>query len=380
MNRMQPTTLTAGATLTIDLDAIRQNYRLLRAKAGKAACAAVVKANAYGLGVDRVAPALVAEGCRHFFVAHVEEGMALRALIPMDVEIFVLHGPPVGVEREFVAYGLIPVLNSLQQINDWNRLGRQNNRRLPAVIQVDTGMSRMGLSPQEVDRFLLDDTVLGAIDVRFLMSHLACGESRVHEMNTMQLKRFRAIQSRFPCALASFANSSGIFLGDAYLFDLVRPGAALYGLAPIAGEANPMQSVLTLTAKIIQTRTIARGDGVGYGLHFRADRRRTLATISVGYADGWPRGLNNRGLAFIDGIGVPFAGNVSMDSITLDVSEVHADAGKLAAGASVELTGPHHSVDQVAALAGTIGYEILTGLGHRFHRIYRSDIGAGSAR
>lgn len=364
-----PSSTHAGASLCIDLGAIRRNYRLLRRQAGKATCAAVLKADAYSLGAGRVAPVLEQDGCRHFFVAHLDEGIALRRCLAARSEIFVLHGPPPGAEQECIEHGLIPVLNSLQQVAGWRKLCHLLGRRLAAVIQVDTGMSRMGLAPDEAELLLLYQSSLNAIDLRYLMSHLACADSPTHSMNEMQLRRFLTLRSRFPAMPASLANSSGIFLGGPYQFDLVRPGAALYGLAPIAGEANPMHPVVTLQGKIIQTRTIGTGNCVGYGMTYRAAGKRVIATVAIGYADGWMRSMSNRGMAFIDGICAPIVGTVSMDSITLDVSGI--DEGRLFPGTMVELLGPHQSVDAVAARAGTIGYEILTSLGNRFHRTYR---------
>lgn len=365
---MNPEKLRAGATLTIDLDAIADNYRLLRSKAGKAACAAVMKADAYGLGAARIAPVLADAGCRHFFVAHVDEGIALRPHLPRTVQLFILHGPLSGAEQECVAHDLIPVLNSLQQLTAWQRLAARLNRRLPAIVQVDSGMSRMGMSPQEAETWLSDANMLSGIELRYLMSHLACAEVQDHFMNAMQLHNFNSIRQRLPAVAATFANSSGIFLGDAYHFDLVRPGAALYGIAPVAGMPNPMRPVVRLQGKIVQTRTIRHGDHVGYGATYCAPGERQIATVAVGYADGWLRQMSNHGVAFIDGTKVPIVGNVSMDTMTIDVTGI--DAERIVPGSPVDLICAEHSVDAVGKLAGTIGYEILTSLGNRFHREY----------
>jgi alanine racemase len=358
----------AGAILRIDLDAVRANYRFLRRQAGTATCAAAVKADAYGLGAARIAPALVAEGCRHFFVAHLDEGIALRSQVPDAMEIFVLHGPPPDTEPEFLHHRLIPVLNSPEQIAGWRRTAQLSDRRLPAIVQVDSGMSRMGLAPAEVDDWLNDPDFLSGIEPRFLMSHLACAESQDHPMNASQLRAFNAVRARLPGCPASLANSSGIFLGPEFHFDLVRPGAALYGVAPVAKAANPMRPVVRLQTKIIQTRTIASGEAVGYGVSYRASSTRRIATIAVGYADGWLRSLSNRGLALIGGTQVPIVGKVSMDTCSIDVSDINPDL--LYPGACVDLISPEQTVDDVAALANTIGYEILTSLGGRYHRDY----------
>ena len=358
----------AGAVLTIDLGAIRGNYRLLRSRAGKAFCGAVVKADAYGLGAVPVARALAEEGCRHFFVAHLDEGIALRPHLPASAEIFVLHGPPVDTELEFVEHHLIPVLNSTAQVAGWRQAARVVARRLPAIVQIDTGMSRLGLSPAEVGNWLGDPDFLRGIDLRYLMSHLACAERQDHPMNASQLAAFLAARKKLPRCQASFANSSGIFLGPDYHFDLVRPGAGLYGIAPIHGAANPMQPVVTLQSRIIQTRVIERGNCVGYGATFKAEGRRRIATIATGYADGWLRSLSSCGFALIDGVRVPLVGNVSMDTCALDVTDVSPD--RVHAGAYVDLISAAQPVDAVARLAGTIGYEILTSLGARYHREY----------
>ncbi|AEK64048.1 alanine racemase [Collimonas fungivorans] len=365
---MQPQAAHAGAILTVDLGALRSNYRLLRKQAGSALCGAAVKADAYGLGAARVGPALAAEGCRHFFVAHLDEGIALRPHLPATAQIFVLHGPPPGAEQEFISHGLLPVLNSLQQIQGWHALAQMLQRPLPAIVQVDSGMSRMGLPAAEAEAWLADPRYLQTIPPLFLMSHLACAEHQDHPMNASQLARFNTLRQRLLQVPASLANSSGIFLGSDYQFDLVRPGAALYGIAPVAGAANPLQPVAALHGRILQTRSIERGDHVGYGISYSATEQRQIATVGVGYADGWLRGMSNRGLVFIDGRAVPMVGTVSMDSITIDVTGIAAE--RLQAGALVELIGPHRPVDDVARLAGTIGYEILTGLGHRYHREY----------
>ena len=356
----------SGATLIVDLAAIRENYRALRRRLGGTACAAVLKADAYGLGADRVAPVLAAEGCRHFFVAHLEEGIALRPHVPEKAEVFVLHGLMPGCEDIALAHRLIPVLNSLEQVEGWTALARRRGRVLPAVLQLDTGMSRMGLSPAELDRIAAEPRWLDGLDLRLVMSHLACAERQDHPANGTQRLRFDVARRRLPKAPASLANSSGIFLGPDFHYDMARPGASLYGLAPVAGAANPLRPVVRLQGRVVQLRSIAAGDEVGYGLTWRAEGPTRIATVAVGYADGFPR---STGVAHLGDVALPVAGTVSMDSITLDVSAL--PEGALRPGAMVDLIGPHRSVDAVAADAGTIGYEILTRLGRRFRRDYR---------
>lgn len=363
----------AGALLAIDLDAIRANYRLLRGLGGPAACAAVMKADAYGLGMDRVAPALVREGCRVFFTAHVDEGMRLRAMVPPDARIYVLHGSPPGVTREFIEHDLVPVLNDPAQVADWRAAAQAAGRVLPAAIQFDTGMSRMGIAPADLQALLDDPSLLEGIRPVLAMSHLACADEAAHPMNARQCARFEAglarLRERFPGLAGSLANSSGIFLGGAFHHQLVRPGAALYGIHPQPGHGpNPLRQAVSLAARIVQTRVVQAGDVVGYGARYTASSPTRIATISIGYADGWLRSLSGRGHAFIDGVRVPFVGNVSMDSITLDVGGILET--RVAPGQPVELLGAHQGVDDVAIEAGTIGYEVLTRLGSRFHRDY----------
>jgi alanine racemase len=358
----------AGAVLTVDLDAVRANYRLLQERAGGAQVAGVMKADAYGLGMDRVAPALAREGCRVFFTAHLDEGIRLRPMVPSASRIYVLHGPMPGTAADFVEHGLVPVLNEPGQVREWLALGARLDRRLPAAIQVDSGMSRMGLSAADLDALGEPASWLTGLDPVLLMSHLACADVPAHPLNARQLARFDAVRAQFPAMPASLANSSGVFLGPAFHYDLVRPGAALYGINPHPVDPNPLRQAVTLDARIVQLRTVQAGDAVGYGARYTAPGPRRIATIGIGYADGWLRALSGRGQAFIDSVAVPVAGTVSMDSITLDVTGIAEE--RLVPGSTVELLGPHQSVDAVAAQAGTIGYEVLTGLGGRFERRY----------
>ena len=362
----------AGSILTIDLDAVRANYRLLRergqAGTAQAACAAVLKADAYGLGMGQVAQALVREGCRSFFVAHLDEGIRLRRLVPEDCTIHVMHGAMPGAARDCLAHDLVPVLNDPGQLAEWRALARDLGRALPAALQVDTGMSRMGMAPPDLDRLRQDPDWLRGIDLRLVMSHLACADEPAHPLNERQRQRFEEVRALFPGVPASLANSSGVFLGGAWHFDLLRPGCALYGINPQPGHANPLAQAVSLAARVVQLRTVAAGDIVGYGARYVAPGERRIATIAIGYADGWLRALTGRSQAFVDGMAVPFAGTVSMDSITLDVTGIAES--RIAPGQTVDLLCPQQTVDDVAAQAGTIGYEVLTRLGPRFHRRY----------
>ncbi|KQM19282.1 alanine racemase [Novosphingobium sp. Leaf2] len=356
-----------GARLMIDLDALAANYRLLAAQVAPAHCAGVVKADGYGLGAEAVARTLIAHGCCHLFVALLGEA---EALIPQlsdpAVPVYVLNGLMPGSEGACARIGAIPVLNSLDQIVRWKAQADTHGDVLPAILQLDTGMSRMGLPQDELDAVLARPELLDGISLRYLISHLACADDPADPANAMQAQRFRAIAAHFPGVPAALDNSGGAFLPRGH-FDLVRAGIALYGGAPGPGD-NPMRAVVALEARITQVRNIPAGTGVGYGMTFHAPHAMRLATVPVGYADGWPRSLGNRGAGYIGGIRAPIVGRVSMDSIILDVTDVPERL--LKPGDPVELIGPHQTLDQVAHDAGTISYEILTQLSARYERRY----------
>lgn len=327
----------------------------------------MVKADAYGLGAERVAPALAAAGCRTFFVACIDEGLALRAVLD-EGAIYVLAGAPRGAEGEFARHRLRPVLNSLADIDAWAAFARSRPRAPAAALHADTGMRRLGLAPEEVALLAAAPERLAGVTVACVMSHLACADLPGDPLNEAQCAAFQALRRAFPEARASLAASFGIFLGPAYHGTLCRPGAALYGLSPVLDGPNPMAQVVELKARILQVRAIDEGESVGYGASYRADRRERLVTVGVGYADGYPRSLSNRGHGYIGDIRIPLVGRVSMDLTIFDATAVPEEQARI--GGIVELIGPHLLVDAVAADAGTIGYEILTNLGRRYHRVY----------
>ncbi len=362
----------ATATLTVDLDAVAANWRLLRDRANGATCAAVVKADAYGLGAAMVAPALAAAGCRVFFVATVDEGVALRATLDNnwpDTELHVLGGLPAEAGTAFVEHRLIATLNSLDDIDRWLAFQAATDKPLPANLHLDTGMCRLGLPPEELAALAESPERLSRLVVRNLISHLACADTPDHPLNREQLERFAALRARLPVRQASLANSSGVFLGPAFHFDLVRPGSALYGINPTPPSPNPMAQVVRLQGKILQVRNVDTPQTVGYGATHRCAGPTRLATVGAGYADGYPRSLSNSGHAFIGEVQVPVVGRVSMDLMTLDVTAAAEHVSQ--PGMTVDLIGPHNPVDAMAVAAGTIGYEILTRLGHRYRRVYR---------
>lgn len=352
----------ATATLTVDLGRLVANYRGLKARAVRSSIGAVVKANAYGLGAAVVGKALLQAGCNDFFVAVLEEAISLRHDLGPGPRIFVLGGLQDGRVSTYERLSLIPVLNSLEQCQIWAATGG-----LPAVLQVDTGMSRLGLSVAE-QHDLAASGYLADLNLVMIMSHLANADVPGHNGNEAQLQAFRAACQAFPGLPASLANSAGIFLSENYHFDLCRPGAGLYGI-DIGPRSEGLLPVVALHARISQVRTVPAGTGIGYGHSFIADRTMKLITIGVGYADGWPRSLSPGAAVWLGDQRLPLVGRVSMDSFVADATEVDND--RLSVGTEVELIGPHQSVDDVARVAGTIGYEILTGMGERLHRHYQ---------
>lgn len=349
----------AGGLLTIDLAAIAENWRILCRRMGPGReSAGVVKADGYGLGLGPVARTLAAAGCRTFFVALPEEGLRLRRILPEN-PIYVLSGPLPGTEALFIEHALIPVLNSAEQVRAW----RAHAPSAPYGLHVDTGMNRLGISADSLPT--LPDDLAPAL----VMSHLACADEPGHPLNARQLALFREVRARFPGAVASFANSSGHFLGADYLFDLGRPGVSLYGGNPQPGTPNPMRQVVTLQAKILQVRRVDTPQTVGYGATRRIPGGARLATVATGYADGLLRSLSNTGWGRLGGQRVPVVGRVSMDLIVFDVTAVPEDQAR--PGQAIVLLDAEHTVDDLAQEAGTIPYEILTSLGRRYARRYR---------
>ncbi len=370
------------AILTIDLDALVANWRRLGQMAPGSDCAAVVKADAYGLGATVVGPALYRAGCRRFFVAHSTEALALRQALPADrcpgATIHILHGPAAGAEAELAAADLSPALSTPGQIAAWAATARKLGRRLPAALHIDTGMNRLGLTPAEAEALAADPAALEGIGLDFVMTHLACADEPDHPLNIAQRDRFAAWRQRFPTLKGSLANSAGIFLGAAWHHDILRPGIALYGSNPLAGLSGPrhaaarMADVVHLQGRILQIRSVDSGDTVGYGAGYIVEKPSRIATVAVGYADGFSRALSGRGSAIIKGrqghVRVPIAGRVSMDLITLDVSGLEPQ--DCAPGMAVSLLGGGIDIDEQAARAGTIAYEFLTQLGRRYRRLY----------
>ncbi len=355
----------AGATLTIDLRSIAANYQILLKKLGGVEAGAVVKANAYGLGVKEISSTLVNEGCKTFFVASIDEGVELRQFLPHP-EICILNGLNPSSKIIFKKYNLIPVLNSLSEIKEWKDFC--NGISLPCCIHVDTGMHRLGLSESELKKIKEKPEVIKNLKILYVMSHLASADDPNSQLNHGQLLKFKKIRKILPMGKASFAASSGIFLNKNFHFDIARPGIAIYGVNPTPNEKNPMFPVITLKARIVQVRIAKKNETVGYGGTYRTTNKTRIATVAIGYADGFSRFLSNNTFGYIENKKVPLIGRISMDLITFNVTSIPENVSLI--GQWIELIGKHHTVDQIANEVGTIGHEILTSLGQRFHRVY----------
>ncbi|HVJ55751.1 MAG TPA: alanine racemase [Aliidongia sp.] len=353
----------ASGIVTVDLEALVENWRILQRQAGTCAMAAAVKADAYGLGLEPVATALAAVGCRRFFVHSFDEALALDAALAglEGMQIAVLSGP----EPEMATHSrLVPVANDLGQLALWRRVapGRAT------ILHLDTGLARLGMPPAESARLAEDPGLLAGLPLAAIMSHLACADERDNPLNRRQLADFTAMSAKLPAAPRSLAASFGMFLGPEYLFDLVRPGAALYGVNPTPNHPNPMRQVVGVKAKILQVREIDAGRTVGYGAAWTADRPSRVAAIGIGYADGVLRGAGNRARCFIGPQEIPVIGRISMDLITVDVSAVPPHQAQ--PGGFVDILGPHYGADDLARDSGTVGYELLTRLSRRLPRRY----------
>ena len=363
---------TSPATLTIDLGALAANWHLLRDQAAPAECAGVVKADAYGLGIEPVMRALWRAGCRTFFVAHPGEAHLALAAQP-DAVVYVLNGLLPGATSEYRTSAMRPVLGSVEEIRDWAAFCAGAGRRLPAALHVDTGMNRLGLSRAELSALAAAD-LLARFEPTLLMSHLVSAEDPADPVTTRQVAVFSEFGTALPGIPASLCNSSGLFLGAPPVHALVRPGYALYGGNPTPGRPNPMRPVVRLEAGIVQVREIGPGERVGYNGRWTAPTYRRVATLSVGYADGYlraaggPDGAVCRGAALVGAVLCPVLGTVSMDLLVIDVTDAPHELAKR--GGVATLIGDELDVDAVGRRAGTIGYEILTALGSRYERRY----------
>ena len=362
----------AGAVLTIDLAALQDNWRLLAKQAGLAECGAAVKGDAYGLGIEPVAPALWKAGCRSFFVAKPKEGEELRRLLPEAI-IFVLDGLARGQAEFYAKLNLTPAIVSSEEAREWAAFGRVYGRALPCALHVDTGINRLGFSMQEFVSLLGDSFTMEGLAPTLLMSHLACSDEPAHPLNAKQRDAFAEVRKKLPGVPASLANSSGIFLGTDYIHDLVRPGIALYGGNPTPAAANPMRAVAHLEGTVMQVRHVSEGETVGYGATWKAKRPSRIAVLGAGYRDGVPRALSSKqadgpAQVFLGGQRCPIIGRISMDMMAIDITDL--PLASVARGTRAEIFGKHIPIDEAASWAGTISYELLTRLGSRYARLY----------
>jgi alanine racemase len=362
----------AGAVLSINLTALQSNYKSLAKKAGKAACGAAIKGEAYGLGMAQASKALWDAGCRDYFVARPKEGEELRGLLS-EATIYILDGLLPGQSEFYALHKLRPALTSIDGAQEWSAFGKRNGQALPCALHVDTGINRLGLSMQDFHGLTLDKSLMQGLDVSLLMSHLACADSPDHPLNEKQRQRFSVVRSALPNVPASLANSSGIYLGKGFTHDLVRPGVALYGGNPISPKKNPMQPVVHLEGKIIQVRDVKKGETIGYSGTWKAPRDSRIAILGAGYRDGVPRTLSSKqkdgpAQVWIAGKRCPIVGRVSMDMMAIDVTELKPTL--LQKTGRAEIFGRHISIDEAASWAGTISYEVLTRLGSRYARVY----------
>jgi alanine racemase len=368
----------ASGILTVDLDALAANWRKLEKTAVPAECSAVIKANAYGCGIEPVARALAKAGCKTFFVATLEEAAIARAAMP-SAALYVLNGFVQNTGDTYARIDARPVIGELNELAEWDVFCRRTGWAGGAAIHVDTGMQRLGLTIAEAQG-LIPRINAGDHGISLVMSHLACAESLHHPMNAKQLATFREVASAFSGVPASLSNSSGIFLGGAFQFDMVRPGAALYGVNPTPEADNPMQPVVDLKARIVQIREVERGESVGYGGNWTARRPTRLAIVSAGYADGYFRaGSSNDGTrgaeVIVAGKRCPVAGRISMDLMTIDITDL--DKNAVRRGHLVTLIGEGITVDELGHHFGTIGYEVLTSIGSRYARVYKGEVTDG---
>ena len=358
--------MTETSLLTLDLDALASNHAVLKVAAGGAEVAPAVKADGYGLGAALVASRLWDEGARSFYVARLSEGLALRrALGDRAATIYLLDGVTPGSGPAIEAADLTPVLNSLPQVEAWNSQAR--GRVLDAGLHIDTGMNRLGLRPEEAAVLTGAMDRLKHLNIGLVISHLACASEPDHPLNAQQLARFTQAAALFPDARRSLANSGGIFLGDDYRFDQVRPGISLYGGGPRDAPDARIKAVATLEAPILQVRVVPRGESIGYGAAFTAQDTTRVAILAAGYADGVPRAAHPRGAAWFDGALRPMLGRVSMDLIAVDITD--CDAAR--PGAMMQILGPDRPVDDAAAAAGTTAYELLTRIAPRARRVVK---------
>ena len=357
----------AYASMTVDLSAISYNYNLLKSKVGpNVSVAGIVKANAYGLGYKKIIPCLQQQGCEEFFVATLDEALNARKIT--TAPIYILGGIIKGQESTYIEKSLSPVLNSLPDIEFWSSITDTNKKACSAALHFDTGMNRLGLDNDETQYLLDHISRYDSLDFSIIMSHFSCADIKNHPETKKQFELFTHIAQYFPNAKKSLSNSSGIMRSKDYHFDLVRPGMAVYGLNPTPENKNPMRNVVTLKAKVLQVRNAYKNDSVGYGASYTLPNDQTIATIGVGYADGFFRSASNKAKVYYKDQPCNVLGRVSMDLISIDAKNYSIEKGD-----EIEIIGGNQSPDDLAEYSDTIGYEVLTSIGNRYNKVYKDN-------
>jgi len=373
--RMPEGLASATGAITVDLGQIAANWKALAAKVAPARCAAVVKADAYGLGAERVIAALARAGCTAFFIATPDEAEIARRIAP-EADVYALDGLVGNSAAAFARLAVKPVLTTLDDVVAWSALCKARGEKLPAALHIDTGLNRLGLPVRDVRRLAAEPTMMAGIAFDLVMSHLASADNPRDPKNRDQLLAFETLSALFPGVPRSLAASDGLMLGPAFHFDLVRPGYALYGGQASQVAPAPVKPAVTVVARILAVADVSPGETVGYSATWRAKRPSRIATIAAGYADGVPRNASAPdgrpgGHVLITGHLAPIVGRVSMDLITVDVTDL--PQGAAMPGEFAKLIAGELTIEEAGFAAGTIGYEILTRLGHRFTRLYLDD-------
>lgn len=347
--------------LEVDLNTVASNYAILCDHLSHTQCAAVVKADAYGLGAKIISQRLYTEGCRHFFVAHLDEALAIRSLIP-EASIYVFSGCLEGTEIELMEHKLIPVLNDYGMFQRWIAYGKLHGKRLPGMLHIDTGMNRIGFDTYDLKKLTENMCILSGLQLQGVMSHLACSPDKNHPQNEKQRELFEQICTYFPKITKSLADTAGIYLGRDYHYDMVRPGKGLFGLY----KAPHLQQAFSFKARVIQVRHAKKGDFVGYGSQRTLERDSALATLGVGYADGLDRRASQNSYVLIGQHKAPIMGSLSMDYAVVDITDIPENLYHV--GSWVQLTGPDQPLEDMANQFGTISRELSTRLGNRLYR------------
>ncbi len=361
----------SNSILKINLSTIQDNYNLLKTFAKGAEVSSVVKANAYGLGADIISPALESSGCKHFFVATIDEALVLRKCLNLKSNIYILNGVFVDDAKELLANNLIPLLNNLKQIEIWQNLAINTQQKLPCILHIDIGMNRLAIADNEFTKLCSNLEIINMLEPLYILGHLSSSEQKNNPVNKLQLKLFNEKTKNFPSKIKkSLANSGSIFLGKEYHFDLVRPGGSLYGINPLIENENHLKNVVELNAPIIHIQELSKGKSVGYNETYIAPKDSKIATIPIGYADGYTQPINNLGVVYINNKPAKVIGLVSMDSTIIDVSDIPSK--DIFLGQQVEIVGNNCCFDKLARVCNTNARQLLTMLGSRFKRVYNN--------